>query len=176
MLQGTYLKIHVLQIAEYPGGNGFNAGRVDSGNGTGIDQPAVTAADIRLFTNMRSMAMAVTDKIVVSSAGKSLAVMRHVRNENLAPTEFQHGVLSVVSKQAVRFRHHAVKCCNIADVIAVYSMNGNTQPERSAQGIDADQVATVDDCLRPRSLRLHNGLHEGIGAIMTVGNDTDLHT
>ena len=176
MLQSTYLETHVFQVAEYPGGNSVHAGCVDACNRTGVDQPAMSAVDIGLFPDMGGMAMAMTDQIIVARTSESLSVMRHMRDENLASSEFQHGLLSMIGKHTAGLCHHAVKRGDIAYIVAMNGMNWNAEPERSAQGIDADQVTAVDDSLRPRGLRLHNCFHKGVGAVMTVGNDTDLHT
>ncbi len=46
MLQGTYLKTHVFQIAKYPGWNCDYTGSVYARNRTGIDQPAMSAGNV----------------------------------------------------------------------------------------------------------------------------------
>ena len=157
LLQGAYLESHLRKIAEYPGGNGIHARRIYTRNRPGVDQPGLPTLDIGLRIDMRGMAMAVAYQIVISGAGESLPVVGHVSDEYLAPTELQHGFLSVISEQAAVLCHHAVQRLDIADIVAVNRVNGNTEFERSAQGVYADQVATVDNRLNPRCLRLGDG-------------------
>ncbi|OIR16411.1 hypothetical protein GALL_31360 [mine drainage metagenome] len=122
----------------------------------------MSAGNVRLLPDMGGMTVSMTNQIVLSGTGESLPVMRHVRNEYLAPAKFQRRFLSVISKLSVGFRHHAVQCRDIPNIVAMYGMDRNTQLDRSAQGIDADQVTTVDDRLCPGSLCFYNSLHKGI--------------
>lgn len=68
----------------------------------------------------------------------------------------KHGFLSVVGEQPAGFFHHAIQRCDIADVVAMHCMNGDADLERGTQGIDADQVAAMDDSLRAASLCRQN--------------------
>ena len=175
LLQGAYLKTHPFQIAEYPGRDGIHAGGIDTRNRAGIDQPALPAVDIGLSSDVSGMAVAVADQIVIAGTGEGPTVMRHVGDENLAPAEFQHRFLPVVSKQPAGFRHHAVQRRDIADIVAIHNMDRNTEPKGSSQGIDTDQVTAVDDGLRPIGLRRHDRGHERRGAVMAVRNNADFH-
>lgn len=87
----------------------------------------------------------------------------------------KHGFLSVVGEQPAGFFHHAIQRCDIADVVAMHCMNGDADLERGTQGVDADQVTTVNDRLRPGSMGLHDRRHQGRGTVMAVGNNTNFH-
>lgn len=68
----------------------------------------------------------------------------------------EHGFLSVVGEQPAGFFHHAIQRRDIADVVAMDRMDGHARLQRGAQGIDADQIATMDDSLRAASLCRQN--------------------
>lgn len=68
----------------------------------------------------------------------------------------KHGFLSVAGEQPAGFLHHAIQRCDIVDVVAVDCMDGYAKLQRNAQGIDADQIATMDGGLRAASLCRQN--------------------
>lgn len=162
LLQGAYLECHLFKVAEYPGGYGICTGGVYARDRPRIDQPGVSALDVGLLIYMRSMAVPVAHQVVIAGACKSLSVVRHMGDEYPAPAKFQHGFLSVIGEQATGFFHRAVQSPDIADVIAVNRVDGNAKLERSAQGVDADQVAAMDDSLRSGSLGFGDGANQWI--------------
>ena len=155
-LHGPNFKSHLRKVTEYPGGNSVHTGSINAGDRAGIDQPTVLAIDSNLPADMRSVAVSVADQIIVSGAGESLSVMRHMGNEYPAPTELEHSFLPVVSKQPARFFHHAVQRCDVTDVIAMDCMDREASFERGTQCVDADQIATVNDRLRAARLCRQN--------------------
>jgi hypothetical protein len=56
-------------------------------------------------------------------------MVRHVGGEYPAPAEFQHGVLAVMGKSALGFRHHVVQCHGVADVVAMHRVDRDTELE-----------------------------------------------
>lgn len=87
----------------------------------------------------------------------------------------KHGFLSVVGEQPAGFLHHVIQRCDIADVVAVDCMDGHTRLERGAQGVDADQITTMDDSLRAASLCRQDRRRQRIGTVVAVGNDANFH-
>lgn len=175
LLQGAYLECHSFEVTEYPGGDGIHAGGIYARDGTGVDQPSAPALDVILFINMSGMAMSVAHQVVITSAGKSLSVVWHMGDEYFAPAELQHGFLAVIGKQATGLLHSAVQCRDIADVVAVDCVDGNAELKRSAQCVDADQVAAVYDRLCTSGLSFSDGRDQRGGAVMAVGYNTDFH-
>jgi hypothetical protein len=57
----------------------------------------------------------------------------------------------------------------------VNHVQGDTELDGCAQSIRTDQVATMNDSLRPGCLCFGNSRCERLRTIMTVGNDADFH-
>ena len=129
-----------------------------------------------LFADMRRMTVAVTHQVIVPGTCKSLAVMWHVCHEDFAPSQVECNVFAVVGEQTIGLRHHAIERRDIANVVSVNCVNGNIEFERRAQGVDADEITAMDDCLRTAGLRLYDCLHKWLRAVVAIGDDADLHT
>jgi hypothetical protein len=140
----------LFQITQYPGGNSTHAWSINARDGAGIDQPALSAVDISLYTNMRVVAMAVADQIMVAGAGPGM--VRHVRDKYPAPPKYQHCFLTMVGEQTFGLCHRAVQSGNVADVVAMHCMDGNAKLEGCTQGIYTDQVATMYTACAPAAL------------------------
>jgi len=63
----------------------------------------------------------------------------------------------------------------VSQVVAVNDMHGYSRAQRGPQRVGADQVAAMDDGLRTFGRRVAYGALEGVGAIVAVRDDADLH-
>jgi hypothetical protein len=57
----------------------------------------------------------------------------------------------------------------------MHRMDGDAEFDGRAHGVDADQVATVDDRFCASRLCFGYSRRKWVGAIMAVGNDADFH-
>jgi hypothetical protein len=136
----------------------------------------MAAFDVGLLSNMGSMTVAVADKIIVASTCKGISMAWHVGDENLASSEFKFSLFTMVGKKSAGFGHHPIKRRDVADIVAMYGVDRDIQLQGSSQSADSDQITAVDDRLRTLSLSLYDGRHKGVGAVMTIGNNANLHS
>ncbi len=109
MFQRVYFKSHVFKVSQYPGGDRIYTWRMDAGDRPWIYQPAPPALDVGLCANMRCVAVPVAYQVVISCTRHGMAIVREMRDENLAPTKLQHGILAMVNKLSAGLFHHVVQ-------------------------------------------------------------------
>jgi len=131
---------------------------------------------VLLLAYMRGMAVAVADQVIITGAGESMTMMRHVGDVNFAPSQFKHCLFAVIGKYSRIAGHHPVQRGDVAQIVAVNGMDGQAKLKRGAQGIGANQVAAMNDDLRTGCAGTGNRRCQCIGAVMTIGNDADFHT
>ena len=173
MLQRVDFKSHAFQVAQYPGIGCDDARCMDTGNCARINQCGMPALNVRMRNDLGYMAVAATDKIVISGARHAVAVMRIVGNEYPPPGKFQRGIHSMVNKIAAGFRHQILYGHHVAKIVAVYDMHGKAKLERGTQGIGTDQITAMYNCFCPRSMSCGHCSGERFGTVMAVGDDAD---
>jgi hypothetical protein len=171
----VYLECHVFEVSQYPGRHGFHTRRVYARHRAGVDEPGLPVPDVILHADVGGVAVPVAHQIVVAGAGERVAVVRQVGDEQFAPVKLQAGFLPVVLQLPAGFLHHIVQRRDIADVVAVYRVDGQAEFQRGAQGVDADQIAAMDHGFGTQRPRFCDGRKQRGGAVVAVGYDANFH-
>jgi hypothetical protein len=98
-----------------------------------------------------------------------------VHEEDLAAAQLEAGVAAVVLELSAARLHEPVQHHGVAQVVAVDHVHRQSRPQRCLQGLRADHVAAVHHGLGARGGGFAHGAGQGVGAVVAVGDDADLH-